>query len=95
MHALFVEKYFSDICKKMTENNVKPEKFYCPVRYKFYYDYFKQHFNYGFGQSRTDVCGTCEELKVKFASQKNRDISKRLESHYYCIRKKLSVFTIS
>ena len=70
MYTLFVEKYFPDTFKKMMENNVKPEKYDCPVRYKFYYDYLKQHFNYGFGQPRTDVCGTCEELKVKIASQK-------------------------
>jgi len=92
MYTLFVEKYFTNIHKEMVENDVKPEKYNCPVRYKFYYDYFKEHFNYGFGQPRTDVCGTCEELKVKITSQKNRDIRKRLETQLLLHKKRAQCF---
>ena len=95
MYTLFVEKCFPDIYKEMTENDVNPEKYNCPVKYKFYHDYFKENFNYGLGRPRTDVCGTCEELKVKITSQKMETLESDWRHNFCCTRKELSVFTIS
>ena len=36
-------------------------------------------FNYSFSRPIVDVCGMCEELKVKMRIEKNRDIRKRVE----------------
>ena len=79
MYVMFVEENFPEKYREFNEKDVQPEKFDCSIKYKFYFDFFKEHFNYGFGKPRTDVCGECEELKVKIGTQKNSEIRKRLE----------------
>ena len=80
MYVMFVEKEFPEAYKQIAEDNLQPEKIDCVVRYEYYFRYFKENFNYGFGQPRTDVCGKCEEMKVKIRCEKNRDIRKRLQT---------------
>ena len=61
MYVMFVEKEFPEAYRQIAEDNRQPEKIDCLVSYEYYFRYFKEHFNYGFGQPRTDVCGKCEE----------------------------------
>ena len=35
------------------------------VKYKFYSKYFQENFSLSFGRKQIDVCGLCEELKIK------------------------------
>ena len=79
MCVMFVEEDFPEKYRELNEKDVQPEKFDCVIKYKFYFDYFKEHFNYGFGKPRTDVCGECEELKLKIGTQKNTEIRKRFK----------------
>ena len=72
MYVMFVEKEFPEAYKQIAEDNLQPEKIDCVVSYEYYFRYFKENFNYGFGQPRTDVCGKCEEMKVKIRCEKNR-----------------------
>lgn len=79
MYTMFVEKEFPEAFKQISEKGMQPEKIECDIAYDYYLHYFKEVFNYGFSRPRVDVCGICEELKVKIRTEKNRDIRKRLE----------------
>ena len=95
MYVMFVEENFPEKYREFNEKDVQPEKFDCAIKYKFYFDFFKEHFNYGFGKPRTDVCGECEELKVKIGTQKNSEIRKRLELKLKIHKKKSDWFYAS
>ena len=69
MYTMFVENYPVKY-KTFTEKNVPPVKFDCGIKYRFHFDYFKYHFNYGFGRPRTGVCGEGEKLKLKLDFKK-------------------------
>ena len=64
MYTLFLElQYPGKYAEYRAGTDVK--KIDCEVKFRFYYDYFKQNFNYGFGRPRSDVCCECTELKLK------------------------------
>ena len=92
MYVMFVEKEFPEAYKQIAEDNLQPEKIDCVVSYEYYFRYFKENFNYGFGQPRTDVCGKCEEMKVKIRCEKNRDIRKRLQTELKLHKVKAEAF---
>ena len=77
---MFVQQEFPDAYKQISERGMQPEcDIECDISYDYYFRYFKEVFNYDFGRPRVDVCGICEELKVKIRTEKNRDIRKRLD----------------
>ena len=64
----------------------------CPMKYKFYFDYFKKHFNLVFERPRTDVYGVCKELKVKRSKEKKQDVRKRIDAQLQLHKKQANVF---
>ena len=79
MYTMFVQQGFPEACKQISEKGMQPEKIEGDISYDYYFRYFKEVLNHGFGRPRVDVCGICEELKVKIRTEKNRDIRKRLD----------------
>ena len=64
MYTLFLELLYPDkYAEYRAGTDVK--KINCEVKFRFYYDYFKENFNYGFGRPRSDVCCECTELQAK------------------------------
>ena len=49
-----------------------------PVKYKFYLEYFQENFSLSFGRKQIDVCGLCEELKIKLKNPHIDNNSKRV-----------------
>ena len=94
MHTMFVEENFPVKYGTVEEKNIPPEKFDCGTKYRFYFDHFKKNFHYGCGTLRTDVCGECEELKVKIGIPKNKDIRQRREVKLKLHKKRRSIVII-
>lgn len=56
MHSLFLEKYATDIYKKLRDGwKVNPT-----VKYDFFTRYFANNFIISFGFPRTETCQTCQ-----------------------------------
>lgn len=79
MYKLFLEKYDDESYQefKVGKNLLKLTN--APVKYWFYFRYFKDNFNYGFGRPRTDVCSVCSALDVKIKAERNQIEKKKLE----------------
>ncbi|XP_023818369.1 uncharacterized protein LOC101155258 isoform X3 [Oryzias latipes] len=70
MYSLFLQLFYPEkYADYLTGKDVK--KIDCEVKFWFYYDYFKMHFNYGFGRPRSDVCSVCSEYQAKLKVEKN------------------------
>ena len=67
---MFFQQEFPAEYEQQTNEWIKLEEMDCPMKYKFYFDYFKKHFNLVFERPRTDVYGVCKELKVKRSKEK-------------------------
>ena len=50
-----------------------------PVRYKFYLKYFLENFSLSFSKKQINVCGLCEELKIKLKNLHINDNAKRVQ----------------
>ena len=49
-----------------------------PVKYKFYLKYFQENFSLSFSRKQIDVCGLCEELKIKLKNPHINENAKRV-----------------
>uniref|UniRef100_UPI00358DF5DA uncharacterized protein isoform X1 n=2 Tax=Myxine glutinosa TaxID=7769 RepID=UPI00358DF5DA len=90
-YTLFLELLYPDkYAEYRAGTDVK--KIDCEVKFRFYYDYFKQNFNYGFGRPRSDVCCECTELQAKIKVEKNAAVKKGLETKLLLHKKKAKIF---
>ena len=92
MYKLFVQEEFPAMYKLIKDGEVELEDLQCPIRLAYYRLYFKTNFNYGFGQPKTDVCGTCAELQVRISSEKNSSIRARLDTQLKVHKKRAATF---
>ncbi|XP_072032844.1 uncharacterized protein [Amphiura filiformis] len=91
MYVLFLQRHFPEAYLKV-KDNTDPEKVECAVRHRTYFNYFKDNFNYGFGRPRTDVCGTCAELKLKIGTEKNAATRRKLQTELQLHKRKAKAF---
>ena len=69
MSTLFLELLYLDKYAEYRAGT-DPNKIDCEIKFRFYYDHFKQNFNYGFGMPRSDVCCVCTEIEAKIKVEK-------------------------
>ncbi|PSN37001.1 hypothetical protein C0J52_21526 [Blattella germanica] len=60
----------------------------CQIQYKYYLQYFNDHFGFSFGRPQLDMCCTCESLSVKLKDPELSDaaelmIHKRRAKQFY------------
>lgn len=79
MYTMFLKENYPDQYK-LVEQGKKPDCITGEVSYHYYLKVFRDHYNYGFGRPRTDVCGKCEEMQVKISIEKNRTLKASLET---------------
>ena len=91
MYELFLQTHYPEAYIRV-KSGAELEKVACQVRFKTYYNYFKDNFNYGFGRPRTDVCGTCAELQVKISTEKNGATRRRLQTELDLHKRKAAAF---
>ena len=73
MYTLFLQLLYPDkYLEYQAGTDAKNIK--CEVKYRFYYDYYKQNFNYGFGRPRFDVCCQCTEFETQIQAEKNTEM---------------------
>lgn len=58
------------------------------IKYVFYLNYFKDNYNFRFGQPRVDVCGQCEELGMKLKSKTLNDRAKQVAAAEHIVHKR-------
>ncbi|KAL1489772.1 hypothetical protein ABEB36_013706 [Hypothenemus hampei] len=58
------------------------------VKYKFFYNFFKQNFDLTFGRRQVDVCSKCEELKIKIRDAHLNDNAKRVATAELIVHKR-------
>ena len=70
MYTLSLDRNFPEAAIAV-KSGTAVEKVECDNKYHNYWKHFREHFNYGFGVPRTDVCGRCEEQTLKIKAEKN------------------------
>ena len=78
----------------LSTNLVKMFKSYCEVQYRFWYNYYKENFNYIFGGPRTDICTVCAEHEANIKLEKNV-AAKRTQNVKLELHKKASVLQVA
>ncbi|KAJ4440372.1 hypothetical protein ANN_08513 [Periplaneta americana] len=78
-YVLFLEKHYPKTYLQV-KSGTDPKNVKCIVKCEYYLRYYQEHFNYPFGRPRTDVCGFCEEYRVKISTETNRVLRKRLQN---------------
>ena len=91
MSTLFLELLYPDKYAEYRAGT-DPNKIDCEIKFRFYYDNFKQNFNYGFGMPRSDVCCVCTEIEAKIKVEKNAAVTKGRETKLLLHKTKANVF---
>ena len=91
MYTLFLELCYPEKYIQY-KSGVEPSKIDCEVKFRFYYDYYKANFNYGFGRPRSDVCCECTQLDAKIKVEKTPAVKRALETQKRLHKTKASVF---
>jgi hypothetical protein len=60
----------------------KPEMYLIStyITYNYFYDYFKDHFIYGFSHPRVDIHSACKKLKYKIQGETNISLKLRAKN---------------
>ena len=60
MYTMFLSKHYPEYYAEYKAGK-DPQKLQCDVKYRYYFNYYKENFNYGFGRPKTDICTVCTE----------------------------------
>ena len=65
MYNLFIEKFYPGHYAEIKAGK-DPQKLDCEVKYRYYHNYYKVYFNYGFGRPKTDICHNLRRIRSKY-----------------------------
>lgn len=92
MYILFLKLHFPEVYATINRpSDAKTVK--AEVTYKYYLNYYQEHYNYPFGRPQTDVCSTCEGLKAKLDNKEiSNTVQKQYETQLKCRKMKADLF---
>ena len=91
MYIMFLEKYYPEQYAEYKAGK-DFKKLTCEVKYRYYYNYYKQNFNYGFGRPRTDICTICAELEASIKLATNANAKSSLKTKLDLHKRKAKIF---
>ena len=92
MYTLLVQASYPEQ-HLLVQGGCDPKEVKCEIRYRFYYDYFRSHFNYGFGRPRPDVCCECSLFDAKIKVERCRATKRQLETNRRLHKQKAKMFS--
>ena len=92
MYAMFLSKHYPEHYAEFKAGK-DPQKLQCEVKYRYYFNYYKENFNYGFGRPKTDICTVCAELEASIKLERNENAKKTLTTKLDLHKRKAKVFS--
>ena len=77
MYTMFLSKHYPEYYTEYKAGK-DPQKLQCDVKYRYYFNYYKENLNYGFGRPKTDICTVCAESEASIKLSKNMGEKKTL-----------------
>ena len=91
MFTMFLSKHYPEYYAEYKAGK-DPQKLQCDVKYRYYFNYYKENFNYGFGRPKTDICTVCAELEASIKLSKNVGEKNTLTAKLDLHKRKAKVF---